>query len=96
MSMLIVWTRIRRVAGIAALMVRLPSSSMVDATTIPMSWMCYFLPFKGRLIQGNFQIAAGYLRGRKDAGDASVLFQGDRKGLPYYTWAGLASRSVVW
>src|SRR5438552_1429775 len=69
MSMHIVWTRIRRVAGIVASMVRLLSSSMADATMIHMSWMWCFLPFKGRLMPGS-------------PNNSSKSEQDDRESLP--------------
>ena len=69
MFMPIVWTRIRRVAGIAASMARLLSSSMADATMIHMSWMCCFLPFKGRLMLAS-------------PNNSSKSEQDDRKGRP--------------
>src|SRR5438046_3694816 len=77
MSMPIEWTRIRKVAGIAALMVRLPFSSMVDDTTIHMNWTCCFLPFKGRLMPAS-------------PNNSSKSEQDDRKGRPYYTRASQA------
>src|SRR2546430_16266334 len=80
MFMPIVWTRIRKVAGIAASMVRLLSSSMADATMIHMRWMCCFLPFKGRLMPGS-------------PNNSSKSEQDDRKGRPYYTRASQTDSS---